>query len=110
MPHDETILGLPGYEIKEIWRRQGMICVSARYTGPIRCVHCGSRDLRKKALFTRRLRHESWGMRPCELELEARKFHCRSCGKYFNQRFPGVGSWSGEIAEPLGSEILKTTD
>jgi transposase len=38
----------------------------------------------------RRLRHESWGVRPCELELETRKWRCRQCGRSFWQRFPGI--------------------
>jgi hypothetical protein len=30
------------------------------------------------------------GVRHGVLELEARKWHCVSCGRYFRQRFPGV--------------------
>jgi transposase len=36
------------------------------------------------------VRHEDWGVRHCWLDLEAHKFHCRTCGRYFNQRFPGI--------------------
>ena len=56
----------------------------------MRCPHCHSSDLRKKDRFIRKLRHESWGIRQNALHLEAFKFLCKNCGKYFNQRFPGV--------------------
>ena len=29
-------------------------------------------------------------MRQCWLHLESHKFHCHTCGSYFNQRFPGI--------------------
>jgi len=38
----------------------------------------------------RKLRHESWGVRHCELELETRKWRCRRCGRTFWQRFAGI--------------------
>jgi len=89
MPHDKTILGLRDYEIKEI-EGQNQMVVRARYTGPSRCPHCQGERLRVKDSFVRRVRHEDWGVRHCWLDLEAHKFHCRTCGRYFNQRFPGI--------------------
>src|SRR5579862_1531440 len=38
----------------------------------------------------RRLRHESWGVRHCVVELETRKWLCLGCGRRFWQRFPGI--------------------
>jgi transposase len=38
----------------------------------------------------RRARHESIGIRRCFLEVEAHKFQCLDCGRYFHQRFPGI--------------------
>ncbi len=90
MPHDAMILGLDGYEIKQIESGPGMTVVSARYTGPIRCPHCESERVRKKDRFTRQVRHESWGLRPSRLDVEGFKFLCRHCGRYFNQRLPGI--------------------
>ena len=90
MPHDEAILGLPGYEIKEIRREGRRVIVSARYTGPARCPDCGGDRLRKKDRFTRTVRHEGWGMRQGYLQLQACKFVCLNCGRYFNERFPGI--------------------
>jgi len=36
------------------------------------------------------VRHEDIGIRHAVLELEARKWHCVDCGRYFRQRFPGI--------------------
>jgi transposase len=90
MPHDAEILGLKGYEIKDIRRDVDMVRIQVRYTGPVSCPRCGGVQLRKKDAFVRKLRHESWGRRQCELHLQALKFHCLGCGRYFNQRFPAV--------------------
>ena len=38
----------------------------------------------------RRIRHEDWGVRHCILELEGRKWLCKSCDRQFRQRFPGI--------------------
>jgi transposase len=89
MPHDAKILGLNEYEIKEI-EGQHQLVLSARYTGRSRCPHCQSERLRMKDRFIRRVRHEDWGVRQSWLLLEAHKFHCLECGRYFNQRFPGI--------------------
>jgi len=36
------------------------------------------------------VRHENWGLRHCVLEVEATKFQCHDCGRYFRERFPGI--------------------
>jgi transposase len=86
----EAVVGLPGYEVTGIEESDGMVRVSARFLGEPSCPHCGSVDLRIKDRRVRKLRHESWGTRRCELQLEARKWRCRGCQKSFWQRFPGV--------------------
>jgi transposase len=83
-------LGLPDYEITGIEEAAGQIRIAVRFTGRVSCVHCGCEDLRLKDRRMRRPRHESWGMRHCVLELETRKWLCRSCGRSFWQRFPGI--------------------
>ena len=90
MPHEAQILGLKDYEIKDIRREGRRVMIQARYTGPVSCPHCAGVNLRKKDRFTRKLRHETWGVRHCHLHLEAYKFHCLSCDRYFNQRFPAI--------------------
>lgn len=88
--HSEMVLGLPDYEITEIQRSAGRVRISARYTGPISCPDCHSSCLRSKGRYARKVRHESWGLRQCELFLDARKWWCRECGRHFRQQFPGL--------------------
>ena len=86
----EILLGLPAYEIISIDTHKGVVRISARYTGPISCPHCNSTSLRNKGSYVRSIRHENWGLRPCVLELQASKWQCRGCGRYFRQRFAGI--------------------
>lgn len=90
MEHSEIVLGLPDYEITGIERTAGMVTVWARYAGTICCPHCNGTRLRNKGRYRRCVRHESWGMRLCQLMLEACKWLCQSCGRQFRQRFPGL--------------------
>ena len=85
----EGILNLPGYEVLSV-EGNHPVRVSARYVGAVHCPACESPNLRKKDRLVRRLRHESLGLRPSVLLLEAFKFHCQDCGRYFHQRFPGI--------------------
>jgi transposase len=62
----------------------------ARYTGPSSCPHCHGQRLRSKGWFSRLVRHEDWGLRHGWLEITARKWYCRQCGRYFRQRLPGI--------------------
>lgn len=90
MIRSEAILGLPEYEITSIEERAGRVEIRARFTGKVACPHCGETKLRRKDRRTRCLRHESWGMRQCALELETHKWVCRACSRSFWQRFPGI--------------------
>jgi len=90
MPYDSIVLGLRDYQIKEMAGVGGEVRMWVRYTGPVRCPHCQGSRLRKKARFERQVRHESLGQRRCHLYLEAHKYRCTGCGRYFNQRFPGI--------------------
>jgi transposase len=88
--NSEILIGLPGYQITGIGRVEGQLRISARYSGPITCAHCGGSQLRSKGRYSRVVRHEDLGIRHAVLELEARKWHCVGCGRYFRQRFPGI--------------------
>ena len=90
MISSEILLGLPGFQITGIEKRRGEVRIGARYTGPQSCAHCGSDQVRSKGWFRRTVRHEDWGLRHCFLELEARKWLCRSCGRQSRQRLPGI--------------------
>jgi transposase len=81
---------LPEYEITGIEEVAGRVRITARYTGAVKCPHCGGTELRMKDLRIRRPRHESWGTRQCQLELESRKWLCPACKRSFWQRFPGI--------------------
>jgi len=102
----EIILGLPGYQITGIERNRGQVRISARYSGPISCPHCGGSRLRSKGRYTRRVRHENWGLRHCVLQLEARKWHCRGCRRHFRQRFPGILK-SQRASEPYQKMVFR---
>jgi transposase len=86
----EIVLGLPNYEITDFRISEGGIRITARYLGPRSCPHCGGESLRNKGRYTRRVRHENLGVRHCILELEACKWQCRTCQRYFRDRFPGI--------------------
>lgn len=105
MPHGEAILGLPDYQIKEIRRRNGQVELWARHAGPIACPDCGSRRLRKKDRYERHVRHESYGLFTSVIHLEGVKHQCLSCGRYFNQRFPGILPRK-RSSEPLRREVF----
>ena len=90
MIHPEAVLGLPDYEITSIAKHSDEVRIAARYTGPQSCPHCQSGKVRSKGRYVRLVRHESWGRRPCLLELEARKWRCVTCRRQFRQRFPGI--------------------
>jgi len=84
------VLGLPGYQITGIEMEEGEVRITARYSGPLSCPHCGGAELRNKERYIRRVRHEDWGLRHSVLLLEGCKWQCRNCGRYFRQRFPGI--------------------
>jgi transposase len=83
-------MGLPDYEVSAVEESEGKVLIRARFTGKVSCPHCSGQDLRLKDRRTRQLRHENWGLRRCELRLETFKWLCRSCGRRFWQRFPGI--------------------
>ena len=93
MIESEILLGLPNFEITAVDRRNEKVKISARYTGPISCTHCGGTNLRSKGVFHRRVRHENLGVRHSFLEVPCRKFLCRTCGRQFRQRLPGILPW-----------------
>jgi transposase len=89
MPLAISILNIYGYEVKNITGRNPVI-IEATYTKKVRCPFCKSEALRKKDRYIRKLNHESMGARKTRLYLTGYKYHCQSCNRYFNQRFPGI--------------------
>ncbi len=86
----EILTGLPGYQITGIEAVGVEVRISARYSGPVSCAHCGRSRLRSKGRYVRKVRRENIGARHGMLELEAHKWQCLDCGRYFRQRFPGI--------------------
>jgi transposase len=90
LTESEILLGLPDFQITDIQRRDGNLRISARYTGPRFCAHCGGTQLRSKGWIRRTVRHEDWGLRHCVLEVEAPKSQCLSCNRQSRQPLPGI--------------------
>ena len=92
MPQVTSLLNIDGFELEDI---SGLDPISFKvcYTLPARCPVCTHSDVRIKDCFYRRIRHESFGSRRVYLYLRTRKFLCKSCGRYFNERFPGILSY-----------------
>ncbi len=88
-PSDSIILDLPGFRIVEVIGHN-FLTLRVESDNPVSCPHCEATRFRIKDSFTRRIRHVLLGQRPTWLELKAHKYFCRSCGRYFNSRFPGV--------------------
>jgi len=104
VPPDASLLGLPEFQVDRV---EGVetVRIWARYQGQVSCPHCGSAELRLKDTMERVLRHTSIGLRPCLLILETHKYRCGPCGRYFNQRFPGIGRWM-RSTEPFRRQIF----
>ena len=89
MPKSNSILNLPGFTVQKISGHSPVV-FELRYRRKPRCPRCESSRLRKKDTFVRQVWHELIGVRRSLLRIQAHKFHCRSCGRYFNQQFPGI--------------------
>lgn len=87
------LLGLPDIQITDIQRKEGMVRISARYTGPRFCAHCRGALLRNKGWVKRAVRHEDWGLRHCTLDIQVPRSKCLDCGRQSRQPLPGILRW-----------------
>lgn len=99
----EPIIGLPDFRIIS-YQGTKTVEITAEYTGRTECLYCRSVNLRKKERFNRVFKHHSIGLAKSVLLIQTYKFYCRDCGKYFNQRLPGVQPYQ-RVTEPLKDEI-----
>jgi transposase len=99
----EPIIGLPDYKIIS-YQGTKTVEIIAEYTGDIGCINCGSVNLRKKERFNRVFKHHSIGLSKSLLLIQTYKFQCRDCGRYFNQRLPGVQPYQ-RSTEPFKDEV-----
>jgi transposase len=99
----EPIIGLPDFKIIS-YQGNKTVEITAEYIGKVFCIHCQSENLRKKEKFDRVFKHHSIGLAKSVLLVRTYKFQCRSCGRYFNQRMPGISPYQ-RVTEPLKDEI-----
>ena len=92
MPRKDNILNLPGFSIKKSHGYNPMI-FEISYRRVARCVYCSGKRLRKKASYTRQVKHETIGHRLTLLRFKAYKFYCYDCKRYFNQQFEGIAKY-----------------
>jgi len=104
MPGIELIINLPKFRILNL-SQDKLLDIEVRYEGDRACIHCGSFDLRTKDTFIRKVRHVSFGDRLTMLHIKAHKFKCKTCGKYFNQRFPGIRAYK-RATESFRQEVF----
>lgn len=104
-PSDNILLDLPGFKIVDV-TGNNKITLRVEFEGEVKCPYCLSQRLRIKDSFIRRVRHVLYGQRPSWLELKAHKYCCRSCGKYFNSKFPGIKPRM-RSTEPCRFEVTK---
>jgi len=57
---------------------------------PIYCPRCGEKEVRKKAKIIRKVRHCNIGEKVIYILIQAYKYFCCVCQKYFNQRYEGI--------------------
>lgn len=102
---EKILVGLPDFVIDEVFKDGGFV-FRVRWEGQVACPGCSGTHLRIKDRFRRRIRHVTIGQEPSWLEVDAHKFCCQDCGKYFNTRFPGVGRWRRH-SEPFRQQVFE---
>lgn len=105
-PSESILLDLPGFKILEIIGHNLLTIRVEPLERRPPCPHCGSLRLRTKDCFWRRIKHVLYGGRPSWLLIRSRKFRCRSCLRYFHQRFNGVLP-RARSSEPCRAEVVK---
>jgi len=74
--------GTRGYEHVRSTYEKGAVCFSIEQApGTFCCSHCGSQEVEKSGLVTRRFRSLPIGRRPVVLELAVQRLWCATCGK-----------------------------
>src|SRR5437868_2699364 len=95
MPPDiDPIISLPGFRMLEMKHNPGdFFEIRAEFKGPTQCPRCGSSRAWKRSRKLRRVRHESFGLRPTWLFFEAIKHECLACGRFFYPHMMGIGRY-----------------
>ena len=102
------ILGIPGLEVERVdWNTK--IDVWAKPNKRPSCLYCGCRHLRIKSTNKRTVKHSRQGNRVVMLHLNAPKYHCQGCGRYFCHRFTGIRP-RFQASEGFRLEVFETHD
>ena len=104
MPINDFVLELPHFTINRS-ENGNPIRLYAQYSGENTCPRCGSNHLRNKGKFKREVKHISFSLKKSVLIFEAKRFLCKDCGRYFNQRFDGIQP-RVRSSEPLKNELI----
>lgn len=99
----EPIIGLPNFKIIS-YSGVKTIEIEVEYTGKRVCPHCQSTHLRKKDTFFRTFKHHAIGINKSVLIMKTFKFLCRTCGRYFNQRFNGINPYQ-RVTEAFKEQV-----
>ena len=104
MPKKGCILNLPKFTLQKVSGKNSLI-LHVRYRRKACCAFCDSKQLRKKDVFYRQVRHPMLSRRRTYLSFKAFKFQSKQCSRYFNQRFPGILKYQ-RASETLKEEIF----
>jgi transposase len=105
MPSFDLTLNLPGLTIVGTSGFNPIVYDLSCHSKAV-CPHCSGEDLRKKDRITRMISHESVGLRRVLLRVSVCKYHCRSCNRYFRQRFDGIQPWQ-RSTEALKKQVYR---
>lgn len=97
---ERIVVGLPELVIEKVVSSNPVV-LDVRYSGEVRCPHCGGMRLRIKDTFQRLIKSIPVRCRASTLQIVCHKYLCRDCGRYFNTRLPGVKLWN------RSTELLK---
>jgi transposase len=104
MPKFDCIVNLPGMRVKKV-EGYDPVVMHVMCSRKARCPHCNACYLRKKDRFERIIKHTNIGLRKVVLKLTSYKYQCKSCLRYFNQRFPGIQKYR-RSSETLRREVF----
>lgn len=103
---EKLLTGLADFSIKKVISYYP-IRLEAVYKKDTLCPVCGSSSKRIKASFIREIKSIPQQRRPVTLLVKCHKFHCKTCGRYFNSRMNGIKKWN-RSTEPLKSNVFHT--
>lgn len=104
-PKTSILLDLPGFKLVDV-HGQNELTFKVEYLPQASCPKCSGTRLRIKDTFSRMIRHVLYGQRRSWLEVEAHKYQCYGCGKYFNSRFNGIKPRK-RATEPCRLEVVE---